>query len=308
MTLKKSPVIFNEENHTYHLANKQLKGITPIISWLFPKTYDGIPEEVLKKAAEAGRLVHLDCQLYDEDHHMSNDPQLQEYIELTKDLSHLTSEYLVSDDYNFASCIDKVYCDKEYGCVILGDIKCTSQLHIENVTVQLSIYAALFEDMNPDFTVTKLIAIHLPKPQYGRGKVVELQRLPKDLCFEIMAAYLQEPWTADEEREKVMSLLHPAPAGDTLTEIKSLAYDLSKVEREISILKERSDTLRADLLALMQQSDTKKYDDDNIIVTRKLAATRQTLDSKKVKELHPDIYAECVKEQQVNESLTIKIK
>ena len=51
--LVKSSVVFSEENHTYFLGEKQLKGITGMISrQLFPNKYRDIPEYILKKAAE----------------------------------------------------------------------------------------------------------------------------------------------------------------------------------------------------------------------------------------------------------------
>ena len=49
--LVKSSVVFSEENHTYFLGEKQLKGITGMISrQLFPNKYKDIPEYILKRA------------------------------------------------------------------------------------------------------------------------------------------------------------------------------------------------------------------------------------------------------------------
>lgn len=56
--LVKSSVVFNEENHTYMLGEKQLQGITGMVSkQLFPDKYKDIPDFVLKKAAEKGSLI-----------------------------------------------------------------------------------------------------------------------------------------------------------------------------------------------------------------------------------------------------------
>lgn len=50
--LVKSPVVFNEENHTYFLGEKQLRGITGMISrQLFPDKYKGVPDHVMRRAA-----------------------------------------------------------------------------------------------------------------------------------------------------------------------------------------------------------------------------------------------------------------
>ena len=64
--LVKSSVVFSEENHTYFLGEKQLKGITGMISrQLFPNKYRDIPEYILKKAAEKGSRIHGQCQFAD---------------------------------------------------------------------------------------------------------------------------------------------------------------------------------------------------------------------------------------------------
>ena len=48
--LVKSPVVFNEENHTYFLGEKQLRGITGMISrQLFPDKYKGVPDHVMRQ-------------------------------------------------------------------------------------------------------------------------------------------------------------------------------------------------------------------------------------------------------------------
>lgn len=64
--LVKSSVVFNEENHTYFLCDKQLSGITGMIKrQLFPDKYRDVPKFVLEKAAERGTKVHHDCQFAD---------------------------------------------------------------------------------------------------------------------------------------------------------------------------------------------------------------------------------------------------
>ena len=62
--LVKSSVVFNEENHTYMLGEKQLQGITGMISrQLFPDKYKDVPDFVLKRAAEKGALFMLNASL-----------------------------------------------------------------------------------------------------------------------------------------------------------------------------------------------------------------------------------------------------
>ena len=46
--LRESKVIFDPEKHEYTLNGRQLSGVTPIVAWLFPETYKGIPQQVLE--------------------------------------------------------------------------------------------------------------------------------------------------------------------------------------------------------------------------------------------------------------------
>ena len=67
MQLAKSRVIFDPEAHTYTLDGVLLRGITGMIeSQLFPDKYSGIPDYVMKKAADRGHFVHEVCELVDD--------------------------------------------------------------------------------------------------------------------------------------------------------------------------------------------------------------------------------------------------
>ena len=86
--LVSSPVVFNEEHHTYTLNGHQLSGVTPIIAWLFPDTYKGIPQSVLAQAAAHGSEVHKACEVYDSLDILPDDENLKEvvrqYVSVTK--------------------------------------------------------------------------------------------------------------------------------------------------------------------------------------------------------------------------------
>ena len=61
--LNDSGVVFNKENHTYHLEGTELSGITSVIQrQLFPNEYDDVPEEMIQAAAlygkSGGRRLH----------------------------------------------------------------------------------------------------------------------------------------------------------------------------------------------------------------------------------------------------------
>ena len=317
-TLKKSVVAFDEATHTYQAKGRNPQGITPIVNWVFNKTYDGIPEHVLQLAAEHGTNVHHACQLWDTADLVMEDykREVEAYKELKErsQLTTLANEYTcdVYDaecGYDFASQIDIVFQPDLSGCFPLADIKTTSQLHIENVTLQLSIYAFMFEQLNKGKRAGRLFAIWLPKEQYGQPDIVEVQRIPSDMVEHILQQYINDG-DADKCAELVRRFVGSAPTTENWlpANIKDVELEIVRIEEEAKKLDARSKELRAGLLALMVEHNVKKYDGEHITLTRKEAGTRQTLDTAKVKSLYPEVYAECLKESKTSESLLLKIK
>lgn len=317
-TLKKSVVAFDEATHTYQAKGRNPQGITPIVNWVFNKTYDGIPEHVLQLAAEHGTNVHHACQLWDTADLVMEDykREVEAYKELKErsQLTTLANEYTcdVYDaklGYDLASQIDIVFQPDLSGCFPLADIKTTSQLHVENVTLQLSIYAYMFEQLNKGKRAGRLFAIWLPKEQYGNPDIVEVQRIPSNIVEDIITQYIY-----DVNAEDCAQMVRRYVGTPTTTEnwlpanIKDVELEIVRIEEEAKKLDARSKELRAGLLALMVEHNVKKYDGEHITLTRKEAGTRQTLDTAKVKSLYPDVYAECLKESKTNESLLLKIK
>lgn len=301
-------VRFDKEAHTYtNQGGVMLQGITPIVSWIYPRTYEGIPDEVLAKAAEYGTAIHSQVELYDKLGLISEGDAVKAYIAM-KEANNLTSidnEYLVTDYADFASSIDVVMTDKD-GKIVLADIKTTSQLHTENVRLQLSIYAYLFEIVNPDYKVGRLGAIWLPKPQYGTPRWQEVVRIDGDIIDELMMAYYRgedaAPW-----REKIGGAIIKANANSIVT-LAQMEKEIVRIEQEAKRLKDESDKLRAGILQIMSDTGGMEYDGELVKVTRKAAYTREDFDKKRFESEHPELYGQYLKTTNVKESLTIKIK
>lgn len=184
--LVKSPVVFNELEHTYTLNGIILSGVTSMLSrTLFRDKYKGISKEVLAKAAEYGHNIHEQIELVDSLGVTSDTPAVQDYLRIKADLgvNTLASEYLVSDEEAIASSIDTVFDD-----LSLVDVKTTSHLDMEYLSWQLSIYAHLFERQNPTLKVPRLLAMWLPKPRYGKSMCVEVPRKPRE-AIEVLLAW-----------------------------------------------------------------------------------------------------------------------
>lgn len=185
MRLPESPVMFDHTQHRYNLYGQELRGVTAVVRWLFPDQYKDIPAEVLSRAAGYGTRVHSLCEMYDSGICDAEDMAVQEYARLIKEagLTVVCSEYLVSDEHHVASMIDKVFEDDS-----LGDIKTTSKVHVMPVTVQLSIYAWLYERQTGR-QVNRLYVVWLPKPMYGTAGIYEMERIPSEVCEYVVEEY-----------------------------------------------------------------------------------------------------------------------
>lgn len=326
MNLTISPITFNAYDHTYtNPEGKRLSGITSLLSrQLFRDKYNGISKAVLDKAAERGTDVHESIDLYNSLGVESQGEELQAYRELIgmAGLTPVAAEYLVSDIENVASSIDVVFDD-----ISLADVKTTSKLDTEYVRWQLSVYAYLFELQNPGLRVGRLLAIWLPKPRYGKPKLVEVARIGSeiiemliecDACgvqFEAPQGVADAPVVAEFCLLPTVSMKgKPKAECKKGGEVTASAFSLSRdrideiiaTEREMKELKARYDGMKAGLLREMTEIGATSYKEGPLALTVKAATERESLDMARLKELYPEVYKDCLRVTPVKESLTLK--
>ena len=307
MNLVGSPVLFDSVQHTYTLEGHELSGVTPIIKWLFPDTYKGIPQGVLNNAADYGTLIHSKCELADSMGIADNDI-VREYLRVTREAGlHVAySEYLVSDERTVASCIDKVYDDDS-----LGDIKTTSKVHTLLVTIQLSIYAWLYE-MQTGRKANRLYLIWLPKPQYGQAEVKELRRIPAEWCKMTVERYVAgcDPLNSLAELAAMGFAQEPEKQrvkGEVPERWEEVINELITIKRQLDILAEREKEIKSSILASMQTNGEDNWSNDLIQISRRAGSVRESIDSKALKEKMPEVYESFKKVAKVAESLTYKV-
>lgn len=320
--LKQSAVVFNNHEHTYRLGDKVLKGVTPIVKWMYPETYTDIPQSVLMKAAEYGSLIHAKCEMVDRVGFADPDCEAVLQYEKLKEqyrLKVFDNEYLVNLDDKVASSIDVVCYDEENDVWPLGDIKTTSKIHVANVTLQLSIYAYLFELCNPGKKAGTIMVIWLPKPQYGQPSVMPLHRVPSEVCKVLIDGFLAGD-DYQQYRNKYYKELGTAPLqqeGTQLANVESneqlpsnfedIEKSLINFEVNIKMLQEKQKKMKAELLKMMQENGVKKWQTESIRIIRKAGATRTSVDSAKLKKNYPDVFEKCKKTSTTAESLTIEV-
>ncbi len=302
--LPESPVVFEPEHHTYNLNGNMLSGVTAIVKWLFPDTYKDIPEDVLMRAADYGTLIHSKCELADS-MGIVDDPIVKDYQRIIKEagLQVALSEYLVSDEQNIASSIDKVFTDDS-----LGDIKTTSKVHWINVTVQLSIYAYLYE-LQTGRKANKLYLIWLPKPQYGTAMVKELTRIPADVCKYIVEVYAQQgdPLTAISALSHYVTPETGRIKGEIPDGMQEAVEELMMIKQRLNELTEREKELKKQVLTAMQNAGEDTWGNDLIQFSRTAAYERESIDTKALKAKMPEVYESFKKMTKVSESISYKL-
>ena len=81
-----------------------------------------------------------------------------------------------------------------------------------------------------------------------------------------------------------------------------------EIEKQIKDLKALQDSYKENLLKEMEEKNVLKIDTEKLLISYVAPSTRETLDSKKLKEDLPDIYDLYVKFTDVKSSLRIKVK
>lgn len=305
--LNQCSVVFNEENHTYYLPEKDkyLSGITGMLErQLFPDTYAGILEAIVRKAAEYGKSVHRSIEDFDMNWENDGTQEVVDYISLTTEhgLVHETSEYLITDGENYASMIDKVYRADETTFDI-GDIKTYGIMtpeKREKARWQLSVYAYLFELQNKKAKVRRIFILHIRNKEKKDGSYdhisdfIELQRIPSDIVKELLLTdskgeQFHDPYAIPEDIRSQESI------------IRQLVQ--TKTDAEIQL-----NSIKAGILSLMEARDIKSWATETMRITRKLPTTRSSFSLADFMEAHSDIDIQpFMKKSAVAGSITITL-
>lgn len=257
--LQFSKVVFDEVKHQYWLGDQQLNGVTKIVKdYICKGKYEGISQETLEAAAERGKSIHKEIELMLTGFPiLDKAPEIDGFIrlQLENNINFIESEYLVSDEKNFASCIDII--DSHYN---LYDIKTTYELDTEYLSWQLSIYAYLFELQN-GFSAGKLYGIWL---RDKKAKLVEVQKIDKATIESLLqAAAANEAW---EKPENTLALTEDQQQQlATLAQIEDAIIELDRQKDELT---EKKKQLCDFFKELMDANAVNKLETGKLRITR----------------------------------------
>lgn len=299
--LADSGVRFDAEAHRYWLGDKELKGITStFVKRLNPEEYKDVDPDLLAKRAEYGHGVHDMIEFCLENGIDSESCEWRMYKEMTGGLglTHLASEYIVTDGEKYASPIDLVYL-KADGTILLADVKTNYTPPIDKATVQLTWYKRQFERMNPDLTVSALAVIWV-RDDAKRGELSGWYDI-RPWADELLDALLQ----CEEEDKDFAPVMQTW--GDFPAKFAEVEDEVARIETDLKAAKERQEELRKGLYELMTERNIKSFTGVRVKLSRVLPTKSKTFDSTRFKKEHPDLYKEYVKETEKAGSLRVTL-
>ena len=297
ITLVESPVVFNEENHTYFLGDMQLQGITGMIGrQLFPDKYKDIPDFVLKKAALKGSHIHEQCQFADTTGFEPESIEAENYLRERMDAGYnaLANEYTVSDNEHFATKVDCVW--EKNGEIALVDIKTTCNLDREYLSWQLSTNAVFFEMQNPLLRVKRLFGIWL---RGNKSELVPIERKTDKEIWRLLECDIKgEQYVSSSLARMNENRLVP----------EGLVNTIIGIEEEIKFLAELQNEYKEKLKTAMREHGVKSWDTGRLRVSYTPASSANSFDTKRFQSEHPELYSKYLKRSVKTDSIRLTIK
>ena len=178
-------VEYIDEIHTYLINGVIVPSVSQLLhEKVFPDKYKNVPEKILKAKAEYGTEVHSIVEKLEnnEEYNFTSvyiEESIKQYLMLKEkyNLKVKEQEKIVNYKDLYAGRFDMIA--KINGELCLCDIKTTSELDLEYLSWQLSMYELAYGKK-----FDKLIAIWLPKK--GLGKIVEIERIEKEKILEMI--------------------------------------------------------------------------------------------------------------------------
>lgn len=294
--LKTSKTIFKANTHQYFNEHgKELSGITPVLSkHLFQGKYDNCPEDVLEKARIIGSLVHQEISDYITKGEHGFTDEFQAFLEEYGDWGYeLTSEFVVSDGEDFATCIDIV--EEHHDAYYLIDIKKTYELDMEYLSWQLSFGKYLFEK-DTGLKVLGLKAIWLKD-----GKCINVDVPEKDPA--LIERLIQCELNGELYKEECTALSVP-----DASKLVTLTKRVEKLKEEQKSAKAELDAIKEQFEINMNKAGITTIDHELFKVTLTKDYTKESLDTTSLKKDNLNVYKKYLRTTPVKGGVKITLK
>lgn len=289
--------VFHQENHTYELDGKTLISVTQLMRkhGLAPD-YSGVNEEVLRKKAERGTLIHAEIENFIKTSEFGFTDELGEFIRLAAELGleNLRSEVIVNNDIVAGTADIMATAERDGKTVsVLLDIKTTTKLDRRALEWQLALYAYLSGEQ-----FTEFYALHL-REDNGEAvaiKPVAVEEVEKLLECERNGEIYTQP-----------GLLVPT---ELLARAQEAEHELARVEQLKKDAEAVAKNYRQRLYELMEQQGIASWEtaDKSMLITRVAPVTKTTIDSTRLKKEQPEIAEQYSKTTTVSGYVKITIR
>jgi len=283
---------FNEETHTYTDDGKVLVSVTQLLQkHHLVDDLSFIDEDVLKKAADYGTMVHKEIEDFIKTGEKGISWEVEEFIKVSNDFKPLLAETKVYNDV-VAGTIDLI-ADFD-GCYILGDHKTTSVLHKDALSWQLSIYHYLYckgkQEEKPKMEFYGLFGFWYDKKN-EKLEVVKIN--PKPI----------------QEIEKLLEcerkgLIYEAPK----TVFNLTVEEIKRLKAEIEEKQQRVDELTEAIKNEMESYGYYSLSNETASVAYIGATKTATFDKAKFEKEHPELKDKYVKYSNKKSSVRLTFK
>lgn len=296
--------IFNKADHTYTLDGKVLISVTQLMRkhGLAP-SYEGIDEEVLRRKAERGSLIHEEIERYIKHGEIGFTSEQEDFARFVSELgiTNMRSEEIVNNDL-VAGTADlmairtlKSEQGVEYINRVLVDYKTSVNVNKEAVSWQLSLYEHLSGEQFDEFYVFHLLE-HSEKSKY-----IPLEHIPAEEVEKLLQC----------ERE---GTIYQPRALSVPSELLAAAQEAERAVKVAEAIKKEAEaravTIRQQLIEAMEAQGIKSFEtaDKSMLITYVEPSIRETIDSTRLKKERPEVAAEYSKKSTVKASVRITVR
>jgi hypothetical protein len=289
-------ISLDKDSHTYtDSQGNLLPSCSEIIRNYLGDKFQGVNQEVLKKAQEFGNIIHQQV----EDYLVNGIPFTEKHKQL-KEFMKLKRKFGIRADY----CETTILGTTEFGIFgatidlldnkshILYDIKTNYMLDIEYVTIQLSIYAFVLRQFG--FQVKEGKVIYLPSNKSpNKADVITVKLLSDDEVTDIIRRYFE-------------GVPKEQPTLVCLNENK--IQKISQVLQNMKDLKQQIDNFEEELKNEMAERGILSIENDCFKVTYTPPSTRIGLNTAKFKKEQAKLFEEYSVITDVSDKIRITLK
>lgn len=289
-------VKFIPETHQYFTEDgKELISVTTLMAkhHLSPD-YGQVDQDVVKRKAERGTLIHKEIENRIKEGTDSIYPEVDNFVKYMQSnsvpMAKVKSETVVYNDIA-AGTIDLIY--TEGSNEVIADIKTTYEVHVDSVSWQLSVYDGL-----RGYKANQGKCFHFGKD--GELEVIPIRLKPKEEVEKLF-----ECERNGEIYQRDYSLVLPS---EQLAELTKAELIILEAKKRIEEAQEIEKQIVSALQTAMEENAITSFSTDKLSISYIRGYEKKTFDSKTFQKEHPEEYEKYTKQSSVKPTVRISVK